>query len=79
MDKDGICPLCTEKVDEEEFRNEVFMREFKSSGLCQGCQDMIFGYKVAWWHKVDKEPFEKLVTMIPLNSNISVGADSEIL
>ena len=43
-----ICPLCTERVDEEEFRNEVFIREFESSGLCQGCQDFVFGYKVAW-------------------------------
>ena len=42
------CPLCAERVDEEEFRNEVFMREFESSGLCQECQDMAFGYKVAW-------------------------------
>jgi hypothetical protein len=42
------CPLCAESVDEEEFRNEVFIREFESSGLCQGCQDTVFGYKVAW-------------------------------
>jgi hypothetical protein len=46
--KKCICPLCTEKVDENEFRNEVFVKEFKSSGLCQECQDMVFGYKVAW-------------------------------
>jgi hypothetical protein len=43
-----ICPLCADKVDEDEFRNEVFIKEFKSSGLCQGCQDTVFGYKVAW-------------------------------
>lgn len=42
------CPLCAERVNKEEFRNEVFMREFESSGLCQGCQDTVFGYKVAW-------------------------------
>lgn len=42
------CPLCAERVDEEEFRNEVFMKEFESSGLCQECLDMVFGYKVAW-------------------------------
>jgi hypothetical protein len=42
------CPLCTDRVDEEEFRNEVFMREFERSGLCQGCQDTVFGYNVAW-------------------------------
>jgi hypothetical protein len=42
------CPLCADKVDIEEFRNEVFMKEFERSGLCQECQDMVFGYKVAW-------------------------------
>ena len=42
------CPLCTERVEEDEFRNEVFMKEFESSGLCQGCQDTVFGYRVAW-------------------------------
>lgn len=42
------CPLCADRVDEEEFRNEVFIREFERSGLCQGCQDTVFGYKVAW-------------------------------
>ena len=41
-------PLCAESVDEEEFRNEVFIKEFESSGLCQGCQDAVFGYEVAW-------------------------------
>ena len=48
MIKDNRCPLCAERVDKSEFRNKVFMREFKSSGLCQECQDTVFGYKVAW-------------------------------
>ena len=42
------CPLCAERVDKGEFRNEVFIKEFERSGLCQECQDMVFGYKVAW-------------------------------
>jgi hypothetical protein len=42
------CPLCAERVDEDEFRNEVFIKEYESSGLCQECLDMVFGYKVAW-------------------------------
>jgi hypothetical protein len=42
------CPLCAEKVDKKEFINEVFIKEFESSGLCQGCQETVFGYKVAW-------------------------------
>jgi hypothetical protein len=46
--KNCRCPLCAERVDAEEFRNEVFIKEFESSGLCQGCLDTVFGYKVAW-------------------------------
>jgi hypothetical protein len=46
--KECRCPLCSLKVDKEEFRNKVFMREFETTGLCQGCLDMVFGYKVAW-------------------------------
>jgi hypothetical protein len=46
--KGCTCPLCADKVDKNEFRNEVFIKEFESSGLCQGCQDTVFGYKVAW-------------------------------
>ncbi|WP_292381939.1 hypothetical protein [Methanosarcina sp. UBA289] len=48
MVEECTCPLCAEKVDKNEFRNEVFIKEFESSGLCQGCQDTVFGYKVAW-------------------------------
>ena len=46
--KDLRCPFCSEKVDKDRFRNEVFKREFKNSGLCQECLDTVFGFKVAW-------------------------------
>lgn len=46
--KECRCPLCALRVDIEEFRNKVFVREFETTGLCQGCLDMVFGYKVAW-------------------------------
>lgn len=42
------CPLCSEIVDKTEFRNKAFEKEFETSGLCQGCQDSVFGYRVAW-------------------------------
>lgn len=42
------CPLCEEIVDEGEFRHKAFIKEFESSGLCQGCQDSVFGYRIAW-------------------------------
>ena len=48
MVKECRCPLCALRVDIEEFRNKVFIREFETTGLCQGCLDMVFGYKVAW-------------------------------
>lgn len=46
--KDCRCPLCSLRVDVKEFRNKVFLREFETTGLCQGCLDLVFGYKVAW-------------------------------
>ena len=48
MGKNFICPLCEEIVDEEGFRSEAFIGEFKKSGLCQDCLDIVFGYRVAW-------------------------------
>jgi hypothetical protein len=48
MVKECRCPLCALRIDTEEFRNKVFIREFETTGLCQGCLDMVFGYKVAW-------------------------------
>lgn len=39
----GECPLCKHKVDETEFKDDVSLREFNISGLCQSCQDDIFG------------------------------------
>jgi hypothetical protein len=48
MVKTFRCSLCAEWVNKKEFRNEVFMKEFESSWLCQECQDTVFGYKIAW-------------------------------
>jgi len=39
----GDCPLCKRKVDKDEFRDELSRKEFEISGLCQSCQDDIFG------------------------------------
>ena len=39
----GDCPLCKHKVDKDEFRDELSRKEFEISGLCQACQDDIFG------------------------------------
>lgn len=37
----GVCPSCNKPVGE--FRDELSQREFEISGLCQECQDGVFG------------------------------------
>jgi hypothetical protein len=39
----GVCACCATPIREAGFRDEVSRREFKISGLCQECQDSIFG------------------------------------
>lgn len=39
----GLCPFCGKKVDENSFRDDLSLKEFKISGLCQTCQDEVFG------------------------------------
>ena len=42
--KEGKCPSCGKKIDATiEFRNEVSVREYVISGMCQECQDEVFG------------------------------------
>lgn len=37
------CPFCNKEIVLTEFRNDISRKEYKISGLCQGCQDEIFG------------------------------------
>ena len=39
----GDCPFCGCKVNKDEFRDELSRKEFEISGLCQACQDVVFG------------------------------------
>ena len=45
--RQGVCvapPIgCGRENIEEEFRNEISRREYTISGLCQRCQDEVFG------------------------------------
>lgn len=41
----GRCPWCKEGVDPKGFRDELSRKEFRISGLCQGCQDSFFDAK----------------------------------
>lgn len=39
----GKCPQCKQPIDATAFRNEISLREFHISGMCQKCQDKFFG------------------------------------
>ena len=40
----GLCPFCSKKIDmKEEFRDDLSLTEYSISGLCQKCQDEMFG------------------------------------
>ena len=39
----GKCPFCKTLVEKGEFRDLLSLKEFKISGLCQQCQDQMFG------------------------------------
>ena len=38
----GRCPICKEKINKDEFRDDKSRKEFGISGLCQSCQDNTF-------------------------------------
>jgi len=40
--KRGNCPLCGKPIKISGFRDELSLREYTISGLCQKCQDRIF-------------------------------------
>lgn len=39
----GFCPFCEREVKDEEFRDDLSRKEYSISGLCQQCQDEMFG------------------------------------
>jgi len=41
MIEKGICPVCKNKIGD--FRNPTSRREYEISGMCQKCQDKIYG------------------------------------
>ena len=41
--KQGRCPFCGQTVREWDFRDELSLREYHISGICQTCQDATFG------------------------------------
>ena len=41
--KEKKCPFCKKKVNEDDFVDELSIKEFVISGLCMACQDEMFG------------------------------------
>lgn len=39
----GQCPFCLKSISTDSFRDELSLKEFHISGLCQQCQDEMFG------------------------------------
>lgn len=38
-----VCVFCHKPIKDEDFRNEISRREYGISGICQKCQDDVFG------------------------------------
>jgi hypothetical protein len=41
--KKGLCPFCNKEVDINDFYDLLSLNEYAISGLCQYCQDSVFG------------------------------------
>jgi len=39
----GICPFCDTIINLDDFKDDKSRKEFKISGICQNCQDLVFG------------------------------------
>jgi len=39
----GLCTTCGKPIKENEFRDKLSEKEFGISGMCQVCQDEVFG------------------------------------
>jgi len=39
----SFCPFCKKPIVKDEFKDELSEKEYKISGLCQKCQDDMFG------------------------------------
>lgn len=44
----GLCPVCKKKIIMNEFKDSLSKKEFKISGMCQKCQNKVFGYQKGW-------------------------------
>jgi len=38
----GKCPFCKKQVDPGKFKDELTLKEYRISGMCEECQDGFF-------------------------------------
>ena len=41
--KEGKCAICAEIINQDDFKDSISLLEYSISGLCQKCQDEIWG------------------------------------
>lgn len=41
--ENNLCPLCKKQIDTSAFRDRTSRAEYAISGMCQSCQDKVFG------------------------------------
>ena len=43
MVEEDVCVFCKTHIKEDDFKDELSKREYSISGMCQTCQDRLFG------------------------------------
>ena len=39
----GVCVTCPNAIEEKHFKDDISKQEYGISGMCQECQDSVFG------------------------------------
>ena len=53
----SLCVSCDTEIRHHDFRDDISKKEYGISGMCQGCQDSVFGEPEPDWNSVE-EMFE---------------------
>lgn len=41
--REEMCPTCSNPINKKDFKDALSIKEYGISGMCQECQDSIFG------------------------------------